>query len=347
MDHEYTTIEGPATIHKPAAALLLGESDPALVDGTLVTAQGLSGSGSLRILGDFIGKFFPTAKVYVTDPTWGNHIQIFNAAGLEVRKLPYWNATERCFDYSKFLSVLGEAPAHSVIVLHGCAHNPTGMDPTQEQWEGIASVMKEKSLIPFFDVAYQGFASGDMDKDAWPIRHFRPMFSNMFIAQSFAKNMGLYGERMGCMHIITGSKEEGKRVESQLKVCIRANYSSPPLYGARICNIILNSPELMALWRKEMVTMSSRIAEIRKLLVQKLEARLGCSPGTWGHITQQIGMFSFTGLTPKQCEVLIEKHHIYLLKTGRISLAGLNLQNIDYVVEAFADVIENVRDSNL
>lgn len=342
LDHEYLPIEGNATLIRRSQEILFGLNDPALIHDSIVSCQGLSGSGSLRILGDFIYKFFPKTIVYVTDPTWSNHIQIFNAAGLEVRKIPYWDAKNFRFAHETFISHLESAPVGSVILLHACAHNPTGMDPTHEQWKEIASTMKAGGLIPFFDVAYQGFASGCLETDAWSLRYFRTIFSQMYVAQSFAKNMGMYGERCGVMHIVCNHKDEAIRVMSQLKICIRSNYSSPPLYGARLVSTVLSTPELYDSWTKELAAISGRIQRIRKDLMVRLEKRLGCPEGTWKHINEQIGMFSFTGLSPKQCNILIEKYHIYLLTNGRISLAGLNEKDLDYVVESFAQVIETI-----
>ncbi|KAF2157455.1 PLP-dependent transferase [Myriangium duriaei CBS 260.36] len=234
-----------------------------------------------------------------------------------------------------------DAPDRSVILLHACAHNPTGVDPTQEQWRQIASVMKSKKHFPFFDTAYQGFASGDLNKDAWAIRYFVEQGFELLVAQSYAKNFGLYGERAGCFHFVTSpssnAKDVATRVASQLYILQRSEISNPPAYGARIASLILNDPSLFALWEDNLREMSGRIIKMRQELRQKLEAMK--TPGTWNHITDQIGMFSFTGLTEKQVLKIREDAHVYMTKNGRISMAGLNSRNIDYFAKAVDKVV--------
>lgn len=236
---------------------------------------------------------------------------------------------------------LDSAPDGSIIVLHACAHNPTGVDPTREQWEQISKTIKAKKHFPFFDCAYQGFASGDLAKDAWAVRYFVEQGFELCIAQSYAKNFGLYGERAGCFHFVTspGSDAESTiaRIASQFAILQRSEISNPPAYGARIAALVLNDEKLFAEWEANLRTMSGRIIEMRKQLRQKLEEMK--TPGTWNHITDQIGMFSFTGLTEKQVQKMKEEHHVYMTKNGRVSMAGLNTKNIDYTAKAIDKVV--------
>lgn len=224
-------------------------------------------------------------------------------------------------------------------MLHACAHNPTGVDPTPEQWHRIAQVMKENDLFPFFDVAYQGFASGDLDKDGYGLRHFVKEGFQMVVAVSFAKIMGLYGERTGALHVVCSDKTTAEKVLSQVKIIIRSNYSSPPIHGGRIAGKILVNPENRGKWLSELKAVTDRMNNMRVALKAAL-VKNG-TKGTWDHITSQIGMFSFLGLTPKQCEQMIQKHHIYMTGNGRISIAGLTTANVDYVANAIKDVVEN------
>lgn len=238
-------------------------------------------------------------------------------------------------------STIQSATEGSIILLHACAHNPTGVDPTREQWKEIANIIREKKHFPFFDCAYQGFASGDLENDAWAIRYFVEQGFELCVAQSFAKNFGLYGERAGCFHFVTSPGSDAgntiSRIASQLAILQRSEISNPPAYGARIASTVLNDPALFAEWKENLKTMSGRIIQMRKDLKSKLE-ELG-TPGTWNHITDQIGMFSFTGLTEKQVLKIREDAHVYMTKNGRISMAGLNTNNVDYVAKAIDKVV--------
>lgn len=239
------------------------------------------------------------------------------------------------------IKALEDAAEGSIIVLHACAHNPTGVDATQDQWKEIAAVMKRKALFPFFDCAYQGFASGDLNKDAWAIRYFVDQGFELVVAQSYAKNFGLYGERAGCFHFVTSPSTDAKgttsRVGSQLAILQRSEISNPPAFGARIASLILNDDKLFAEWEENLREMSGRIISMRKALREKLES-MG-TPGTWNHITDQIGMFSFTGLSEKQVLKIREDAHVYMTKNGRISMAGLNTNNVDYFAKAVDKVV--------
>ena len=248
-------------------------------------------------------------------------------------------------DFDGMISGLQSAPSGSIILLHACAHNPTGVDPSKEQWKKIAEVMHERSLFPFFDCAYQGFASGDLAQDNFAIRHFVEQGFEMVIAQSFAKNFGLYGQRAGAFHFVASpvksAEDTVKRIASQLAVLQRSEISNPPIYGAKIASIVLNDKQLFSEWEEDLRTMSGRIIEMRKSLKSNLE-KLG-TPGNWDHITNQIGMFSFTGMTEPQVMEIRKKWHVYMTKNGRISMAGLNTGNVEYFAKAMDDVVRNVK----
>ena len=277
----------------------------------------------------------------MSTPTWANHHQIFSNVHLPTKAYPYFSARTKGLDFDGMLSAIKSAPRGSIILLHACAHNPTGVDPTESQWREIASVMRANDHFPFFDCAYQGFASGSLARDAWAIRLFVEQGFELCIAQSFAKNFGLYGERAGAFHFVAApgpdAVDTAKRVASQLAIIQRSEISNPPVYGARIASTVLNSPELFGEWEEDLRTMSGRIIEMRKALQEHLE-KLG-TPGNWTHITSQIGMFSFTGLTEAQVAKLREKWHVYMTKNGRISMAGLNTGNVEYFARAVDDVV--------
>ena len=281
----------------------------------------------------------PTS-IYIPNPTWANHQQIFANVGLPVSIYKYYLPATKGLDFDGFLAALKDAPNGSVILLHACAHNPTGVDPDFDQWKALAAVIAERRHIPFFDCAYQGFASGDLDKDAQAIRYFVSLGLELVVAQSYAKNFGLYGQRTGCFHYVAPAGSDSAltaRVASQLTLLQRSEISNPPAYGAKIVARVLNDPTLFSQWQQDLITMSSRIMQMRQALRAELE-RLG-TPGTWSHVTDQIGMFSFTGLTPEQVDLLREKWHVYLTRNGRASVAGLNSGNVEYVGRAINDVV--------
>merc|ERR1719230_1497138 len=337
---EYSTIDGPPELKKLTQGLLFGPDNEAVTSGRIASAQALSGTGALRVATEFIKTHIAKGgdkDIYVSDPTWGNHNAIFAKAGLTVKSYPYWAPATKSLNIDGMLSTLTAAAEGSVVLLHACAHNPTGVDPTEAQWESIVKVIEERKLVPLMDSAYQGYASGSLDKDAYAVRLFLSKGFEFFMCQSFAKNLGLYGERIGMLHVICSSAKEAKAVLSQLKLVVRPMYSSPPKHGAELVMKILGNPDRYAKWKAELKAMADRILEVRDLLRKGLEAK--GTPGTWNHITDQIGMFSFTGLSQAQCERLISQHHIYLLKSGRISLAGLNKGNIEYMAAAVDEVI--------
>ncbi|KAM5437777.1 Aspartate aminotransferase, cytoplasmic [Microsporum ferrugineum] len=344
LNHEYLPIAGLKDFTTAAQKLILGENSPAIRENRVVSLQTISGTGAVHLGGLFISKFFPSSPkptIYLSDPTWPNHPQIFKTVHLESAYYPYFNPANKGLNLEGMLKAIRAAPSGSVILLHPCAHNPTGVDPTQHQWKQIATVIRERNHFPFFDCAYQGFASGDLTRDSWAVRYFVSEGFEMCVSQSFAKNFGLYGERAGAFHFITApgpnSAEALSNVASQLAILQRSEISNPPAYGARLASLVLNDPALFKEWEEDLRTMSGRIVEMRQGVRDRLEEK--GTPGTWDHITNQIGMFSFTGLTEEQVHILREKWHIYMTKNGRISMAGLNIHNIDYFAEAVDAVV--------
>jgi len=333
-DKEYLPISGLTEFTKRAALLAYGSESVPLTQGAIAVAQSISGTGALRIGGAFLARHYPHSRIiYLPTPSWGNHTPIFRDSGLEVRGYRYFDKSTVGLDFEGLKADFLAAPENAIVLLHACAHNPTGIDPTPEQWAVISDIVKERKLFPFFDMAYQGFASGSTTRDAFAVRHFVSQGHQIALAQSFAKNMGLYGERVGAFSLTTRDADEKARVDSQLKIVIRPMYSNPPVHGARIANAILGDQALYGEWEKEVKGMAERIINMRERLYETLTHRLK-TPGEWGHVKSQIGMFSFTGLTPSQTKALAEKAHIYMTSDGRISMAGLNSGNIDYFAES-------------
>ncbi|KDQ20317.1 hypothetical protein BOTBODRAFT_27738 [Botryobasidium botryosum FD-172 SS1] len=332
-DKEYLPITGLADFTKLAAKLAYGADSAPLQEGRISSTQSISGTGALRIGGAFLARHYPHSKtIFLPVPSWGNHTPVFRDSGLEVKGYRYFDKKTVGLDFAGLKEDLRNAPEKSIVLLHACAHNPTGVDPTPEQWAEISDICKERGLFPFFDMAYQGFASGNTARDAFALRHFVKEGHQVALAQSFAKNMGLYGERVGLFSLTTSSPEEKARVDSQVKIIVRPMYSNPPIHGARIAGTILGSPELYTQWESEVAGMANRIISMRDKLYDTLTHDLK-TPGEWRHIKSQIGMFSFTGLTPPQTKALAEKAHIYMTGDGRISMAGLNGGNIVYFAE--------------
>ncbi|KAG5880654.1 hypothetical protein JTB14_022818 [Gonioctena quinquepunctata] len=333
LDKEYATIAGVPEFCKSGIELALGEGSEVISNGLNATVQGISGTGSLRIGAAFLNGFFPGNKtVYLPSPSWGNHTPIFKHAGLDVKSYKYYDPKTCGLDFQGALDDISKIPEKSIILLHACAHNPTGVDPTKEQWLELSNVIKNKNLFVFFDMAYQGFATGSVDNDAFAVRHFVKEGHRIVLAQSFAKNMGLYGERAGVFSVIGDSKDEAARVMSQIKILIRPLYSNPPVNGARIVAEILNDVQLKSEWLKEVKGMADRIISVRTKLRENLKKE--GSTRNWEHITNQIGMFCFTGMKPEQVEKLTKQHSVYLTKDGRISMAGVTSKNVDYLAHA-------------
>jgi len=333
LDKEYAPIHGNPEFGKSSLNLALGENNQFTPNGLNATVQAISGTGSLRIGAAYLEKWFPGNKeIYVPNPTWGNHIPIFKNAGLALKQYKYYDPKTCGLDYQGVLDDIRKIPEKSIILLHACAHNPTGVDPKPQQWAEISKLVKDRKLFPFFDMAYQGFASGDFEKDAAAVRLFLKDGHQIALAQSFAKNMGLYGERVGAFSLICSSKQEAEIVMSQLKIVIRPMYSSPPIHGARIASEILSDPQLRAQWVIEVKGMADRIISMRSELKSRL-VKAG-STRNWDHIIDQIGMFCFTGMTAAQVEKLAKDHSIYLTKDGRVAIVGITTKNVDYLANA-------------
>jgi aspartate aminotransferase len=337
LDKEYLPITGLADFCKESAVLAFGKDSRVIKEGVNVTVQGISGTGSLTIGAQFLGSFFQgNREVFMPTPTWGNHIPIFKRAGLGVKQYRYYDPKTCGFDFTGALQDLAKIPEKSIVLLHACAHNPTGVDPKPEQWKEMSKVIKSRNLFPFFDMAYQGFASGNIDKDATALRMFVEDGHNVALAQSFAKNMGLYGERVGAFTMCCSSKEEAARVLSQIKILIRPMYSNPPVNGAKIANLILSDANLRSQWLQDVKGMADRIIGMRTKLRDGLKKE--GSSRNWQHITDQIGMFCFTGMTPDQVEKLTKEFSVYLTKDGRISVAGVTSGNVEYLAHAMHQV---------
>ncbi|KAI9842722.1 MAG: Aspartate aminotransferase, cytoplasmic [Thelocarpon superellum] len=345
LNHEYLPIAGLPEFTSAAAKLMLGAESPAIQQKRVTSMQTISGTGAVHLGALFLSRFYsrPDKTVYFSAPTWANHNQIFSNVHLPIKTYPYFSTLTKGLDFTGMLDTIRNAAEGSIILLHACAHNPTGVDPTREQWKELARVIRQRSHFPFFDCAYQGFASGDVHADAWAVRYFVDEGFELCVAQSFAKNFGLYGERAGCFHFVTCPGSDAgstiARIASQLAILQRSEISNPPAYGARIASLVLNDARLFAEWEANLRTMSGRIIDMRTALRSKLEA-LG-THGSWTHITDQIGMFSFTGLSEEQVLKIREDAHVYMTKNGRISMAGLNTKNIDYFAQAVDKVVRS------
>jgi len=341
VNMEYLSQLGLPEFTSAATKLLLGADSPVIKENRVVSCQTLSGTGALSLAAALLVKIMGYKTVYYSKPTWGNHIDIFNYAGTnDLRPYRYWDPVNRRIDFDGMTEDLRMAPKDSVIILHACAHNPTGIDPNEEQWKQIADICEEKGLFPLFDCAYQGFASGSADNDIKSFRYFVSRGIETLCCQSFAKNFGLYNQRVGNLAIVVNKSNHCEAIKSQLALLVRKYYSNPPANGARIVAKVLNDPTMLQEWKQAIQEMSARIMSMRKALREHLEDLK--TPGTWNHITDQIGMFSYTGLTPEQVKYMIEKSHIYLPVDGRISLAGLNTNNVRYVAEAINKAILNL-----
>ncbi|CCJ49483.1 amino acid aminotransferase [Bordetella parapertussis] len=333
----YLPIEGIAGYNKGAQALLLGADSPLAAEGRVLTAQALGGTGALKIGADFLRQLLPQSKVLISDPSWENHRALFERAGFPVETYAYYDAATHGLNFEAMLAALQAAPEQTIVVLHACCHNPTGVDPTPQQWEQIAAVVKARNLVPFLDIAYQGFGEG-LEQDAAVVRMFAALDLTMFISSSFSKSFSLYGERVGALTVVAGSKDEAARVLSQLKRVIRTNYSNPPTHGGTVVSTVLNTPELFALWENELAGMRDRIRLMRKELVEKIKAQ-GVAQD-FSFVLAQRGMFSYSGLTAAQVDRLREEHGIYAVSSGRICVAALNSRNIDAVAAGIAAVLK-------
>jgi aromatic-amino-acid transaminase len=328
----YLPIDGIAAYDRAVQKLVFASENP-----NIVTVQALGGTGGLKIGADFLRQVSPRATVWISEPSWENHRALFTDAGFPVKSYPYYDAKTHGLDFGGMLEALKKLPAGDVVVLHSCCHNPTGVDISKENWASVLEVVQARGLIPFLDLAYQGFADG-IDADAYAPRLFAAAMSPVFLSSSFSKSFSLYGERVGALSVVTGNADEAARVLSQLKRVARTNYSNPPTHGADIVTRVLNTPELRTLWEQELAGMRERIKAMRKALVDGVQKRV---PGfDFSFVMQQRGMFSYSGLTREQVLRLRSENSIYTIETGRICVAALTSKNIDYVADAIAKVIK-------
>ena len=334
--HSYLPIDGLAAYDSATRELLFGATHPALRDNRIVSVQAIGGTGALKLGADLLRRIDARATVWISDPSWENHRALFEYAGLEVNVYPYYDpATRRC-NFAAMLEAIDRLARGSIVVLHACCHNPTGVDLTNEQWERVIAVVGKRGLVPFLDIAYQGFGDG-LDADAYAVRRFAQECPVVFAAGSFSKSLSLYGERVGALHVVTASSEEAARVLSQLKRVIRTNYSNPPSHGSQVSTIVLTDPQLRSLWERELGDMRDRIKLMRRSLVDKVRAQR--ADFDLGYITDQRGMFSYSGLSVEQIRHLRERYAIYAIDSGRICVAALSTKNIDYVSQAVAETL--------
>jgi len=332
----YLPIDGMAAYDKAVRDLVFGAGSAAVKDNRVVTVQALGGTGGLRIGADFLRQLCPGATVWISDPSWENHRALFEAAGFPVKSYPYYDAATHGVNFAAMKAALQALPAGAIVVLHSCCHNPTGVDLSQAQWREVLEVVKARGLIPFLDLAYQGFADGN-DPDAFAPRLFSEAMQPVFLSSSYSKSFSLYGERVGAFSLVAASAEEASRALSHLKRIVRTNYSNPPTHGGDIVARVLTTPELRALWDQELGAMRDRIKAMRKALVDGIHKRV---PGSdFSFILAQRGMFSYSGLTKAQVERLRAESSIYAIDTGRICVAALTTKNIDYVADAIAKVL--------
>jgi aromatic-amino-acid transaminase len=331
----YQPIEGLGAYNQAVQNLLFGAGSALIADGRVVTAQALGGTGALKIGADFIKRVVPGATVFISDPSWENHRALFESAGFPVENYPYYDAATRGVNFAGMKAKLDGMAAGSVVVLHACCHNPTGADLSEAQWKEVVAACQARGLVPFLDMAYQGFADG-IEPDAVAVRLFSASGLAFFVSSSFSKSFSLYGERVGALSIVCTSKDEATRVLSQLKRVIRTNYSNPPTHGGAVVAAVLANAELRKMWEDELAGMRDRIRAMRTSLVEQLKAK-GVAQD-FSFVVKQRGMFSYTGLTVAQVERLKNEFGIYAVSTGRICLAALNSKNIGYVAESIAVV---------
>ncbi|MCW5620096.1 MAG: aspartate/tyrosine/aromatic aminotransferase [Burkholderiales bacterium] len=331
----YLPIDGLADYDRAVQALVFGES-AARRENRIVTIQALGGTGGLKVGADFLRRLQPESEVWISDPSWENHRALFENAGFPVKAYPYYDASTRGIDFARMTQALRALPANSIVVLHACCHNPTGVDLSREQWTEILEIVRARALIPFLDIAYQGFGDG-LEADAEPVRRFADAGMPVFVSSSFSKSLSLYGERVGALSVVATSQDEAARVLSQIKRLVRTNYSNPPTHGGKVVALVLGTPELRSLWEQELGQMRVRIKEMRQQLVEQIHARV---PGRdFSFVVRQRGMFSYSGLTAQQVQRLREEFSVYAIDTGRICVAALNSRNIAYVADAIAAVI--------
>jgi len=332
----YLPMEGLASYRSAMQTLVFGADSPALNEGRIATMQSVGGSGALKVGADFLRRYFPDSEIWVSDPTWDNHVALFTAAGFKVNTYPYYDAKTGGLRFDAMLATLAALPAKSIVLLHPCCHNPTGVDPTREQWRQIVEVLQARKVIPFLDMAYQGFVEG-LEEDAWPVRAIERAGLPLVLSSSFSKNLSLYGERVGGLSIVCESAQAADAVLGQMKAGVRAIYSSPPRHGGFLVSHVLNDEALFAQWEQEVGAMRTRIHAMRQKLCDAMRAAL---PGVdFSYFLTQQGMFSYTGLSADEVDTLRTEDAVYLIRSGRMCVAGLNDANVDHVAKCFARVM--------
>ncbi|TDM05720.1 MAG: aromatic amino acid aminotransferase [Ideonella sp. MAG2] len=333
----YLPMEGLAAFRSGVQNLLFGTEHAALKAGRVTTIQTVGSSGGLKVGADFIARWFPGSAVWVSDPTWDNHRAVFEGSGLTVNTYPYYDPATGGLRFDALLQTLQGLPAKSVVLLHACCHNPTGVDLTAAQWDALIPVLRERGLIAFLDIAYQGFGDG-MVQDAYAIRALSRAGLSFFVANSFSKSLSVYGERCGALSVVCPDKAQAELVLGQLKFTVRRNYSNPPLHGGQLVATILNDPALFKQWGEELDAMRVRISQMREQLHAIVSAKV---PGRdFSYFLTQRGMFSYTGLSPAQVDRLREEFGVYLVRSGRICVAGLNSRNVERTAQAMAEVLK-------
>ncbi len=332
----YLPMEGLAAFRSEVQALLFGRDAELLKAGRVATIQSVGSSGGLKVGADFIKRYFPDSAVYVSDPTWDNHRAVFEGSGITVKTYPYYDPASGGVRFDELLAAVQAMPPKSVVLLHACCHNPTGVDLTPVQWDTLIPLLKQRELLPFLDIAYQGYGEG-LEQDAFAIRAMADAGLSFFVANSFSKNMSLYGERCGGLSIVCPDAQQASHVLGQLKATIRRNYSNPPMHGGQLVAKVLGDPDLRALWEGEVEEMRERILAMRNALHQVLSAKL--PDRNFDYFLHQRGMFSYTGLTAAQVDRLKEEFGVYLVRSGRMCVAGLNTKNVEAVANAMAAVL--------
>ena len=332
----YLPIEGAANFRSAVQQLLFGAGHEAVSSGRVATIQSVGSSGGLKVGADFIARYFPGSAVWVSDPTWDNHRSMFEGAGITVNTYPYYDSATGGLKFDAMLATLRTLPAKSIVLLHACCHNPTGVDLTPSQWDALIPVLRERGLIPYLDLAYQGFGDS-IEADARSVRALASAGLSFFVANSFSKSMSVYGERCGALSVVCPDAAQAVNVLGQLKFTVRRNYSSPPIHGGQIVATVLTDPALRASWEAELGAMRERILAMRKQLHDVLRSKL---PGrNFDYFLTQRGMFSYTGMTAEQADRLREEHAVYMLRSGRICVAGLNSSNVEATAVAMAAVL--------
>ncbi|SMF15786.1 amino acid aminotransferase [Pseudogulbenkiania subflava] len=333
----YLPMEGAANYRQAVQELLFGAGHEAVTSGRIATIQTIGGSGALKIGADLLKRYFPESEVWVSSPTWDNHRAMFEGAGFVVRDYPYYDAVSGGVKFDEMITCFKQLPAKTVVLLHPCCHNPTGVDLSNAQWREVIAVVKERELIPFLDIAYQGFGDG-LNEDAYAIRTMADAGISFFVSNSFSKNLSFYGERCGGLSVVCQDAEEAGRVLGQMKATVRRNYSSPPTHGGQVTAMVMNDAVLRQEWEGEVTEMRERIKAMRQKLYEVLAAKV---PGRdFSYFIKQRGMFSYTGLTPEQVDRLREEFAVYLVRSGRMCVAGLNTRNVEYVADAMAEVLK-------